>query len=186
MAELIVPDKIYTLQEFETVVAENPNRLLELINGKIVEKVTSDTHGMIAINIGSELRQWLKRTGIKGHYGTQVSHRRQNDTRNERLPDVSFRFSDEGTKDRPVEGMPDFAVEIKSRGNSLNELRDKVRFYLANGTHLAWIVIPSQRKVEVYTDAASESTIIDGEMVLSGGETLPDFSITLDEVFFGI
>ena len=38
--------------------------------------------------------------------------------------------------------MPDFAVEIKSPDDKLNEMREKAAYYLANGTKLVWLVYP--------------------------------------------
>ncbi len=49
-------EKTYTLAEFDAYAAQHPDKRLELIDGTIVEKVTSEEHGKIIINIGSELR----------------------------------------------------------------------------------------------------------------------------------
>lgn len=81
---MVIQDKLYTLTEFEAVLVQAPDALLELINGRIVEKVTSEEHGKIVINIGSELRAWLKQSPqIKGHYTTESSHRVPDDIYNE-------------------------------------------------------------------------------------------------------
>lgn len=116
---MVIQDKLYTLGEFDAFVQQHDG-LFELIDGRIVEKVTSEEHGKIVINIGSELRSWLKRSAqIKGHYTTESSHRVPNDVHNERRPDVAFRLTSESVStDAALNLMPDFAVEVKSLANT--------------------------------------------------------------------
>ncbi|MEZ4711462.1 MAG: Uma2 family endonuclease [Caldilineaceae bacterium] len=54
--------KTYTVAEFDEFrqLPANKNRLFELINGEIVEKMPTEQHGVIALNIGSELRAYAK------------------------------------------------------------------------------------------------------------------------------
>jgi Uma2 family endonuclease len=175
-------EKLYTWEEFEAYAESHPDALLELIDGRIVEKVTNEKHGKISINIGAELRAWAKLKKIKGHYGVDNSYRIPSDEHNERRPDVSFRFTDEEAKEKIAETLPDFCVEIKSLTNSYDELREKARFYVAHGARLVWLVYPSRRIVEVYfADGSNELFSI--EDTLEGGDVLPDFSMTVADIF---
>jgi len=180
---MVISEKIYTIEEYEAYAAAHPDQLLELIDGRIVEKVTSEEHGKIVINIGSELRLWSKRTGHPGHYSTESSHRRPEDEKNVRRPDVSYRVTDEDVSSASaLDTMPDFAVEVKSSSNSYEELREKARFYLANGSRLVWLVYPTRLIVEVYfADGSSE--LYKEEDTLSGGEVLPGFEMAVSDIF---
>jgi Uma2 family endonuclease len=71
---------------------------------------------------------------------------------------------------------------VKSRRNTYEELRDKARFSLANGSHLVWLIYPSRRIVKVYyADGSSE--LFTEEHTLSGGKVLPGFEMTVTEIF---
>ena len=182
---MLISEQLFTIKEYEAFVATHPERLFELIDGRIVEKVTSEEHGKIVINIGSELRFWQKKNKIKGHYSTESSHRNSEDEHNERRPDVSFRFTDElVSKESAVYTMPDFAVEVKSTGNTYEELREKAKFYLANGTKLVWLVYPTRRIVEIYFEDGS-SELFQTEHSLSGGDVLPGFEMKVTDIFEG-
>jgi Uma2 family endonuclease len=180
---MTISEKLYTLSEFEALCDEQPERLLELIDGRIVEKVTNEKHGKIATNIAAELRAWVKRSAnIRGHYGVENTYRLPDDDMNERRPDVSFRY----TTDKPSEmihvGLPDFAVEVKSPKNTYEELREKAQFYLEHGTQLVWLVYPVKQIVEVYfVNKPSELYTIDD--TLDGGDILPGFQMTVADVF---
>jgi Uma2 family endonuclease len=52
-------------------------------------------------------------------------------------------------------------VEVKSSKNGYDELREKARFYLANGARLVWLVYPTRQIVEVYfADGSSELLVL--------------------------
>lgn len=180
---MLLQEQLYTIEEFESYVDAHPELVLELINGRIVEKVTSEEHGKIVINIGTAIRLWQKKVGIKGHYSTEATHRLPNSKENGRRPDFSFRLTDEQvSKATAIYQMPDFAVEVKSLKNSYDELREKARFYLANGSRLVWLVYPSRRIVEVYFADTTSELYKDGD-TLSGGDILADFEIEVSEIF---
>lgn len=176
--------KAVTIKEFEEIQAlpENRDRLLELIDGEIVEKVVTHEHGIIAGLIVTEINLYLRQHKI-GRAAVEARHRPAQDDQNDRLPDVSF----VGDLDKAVVRagavpyMPDLAVEIKSPDDSLKEIRAKARFYLANGTRIVWVVLPERKTVEVYTP--QEELIVSGDETLSGGDVLPGFSMTVSAVF---
>src|SRR3954468_10386395 len=77
--------------EFEKFLAapENRDKHFELINGEIVEKVVTQKHGIIAVNIASAIKVYLRNNRI-GRVAVEVRHRAPDDDANELLPDVSF------------------------------------------------------------------------------------------------
>ncbi len=56
---MAVDHKLYTVEEFEQIAdsPENAHRLLELIDGEIVEKMPNEEHGIVAMNIAAA-RHW--------------------------------------------------------------------------------------------------------------------------------
>ena len=180
---MVISDKRYTISDYEQYIATHPDSLFELIEGRIVEKLTSEEHGRIVINIGSELRFWCKQNQIQGHYSTESSHRLTENDYNERRPDVSFRYTEESVSNKSaIYGMPDFAVEVKSTGNTYEGLREKAQFYIDNGSRLVWLVYPSRRIVEVYFNDGSSELFRD-EHILSGDDILPNFQMTVSDIF---
>jgi len=181
---MVVSDKTFTLKEFEAYAAAHPDLLLELVDARIVEKVTSEEHGKIVGWLVHLIIVYLQaHPEIKGHWGVEASYKPVDDDKNERRPDVSLRITDEAVnKDSYVEGMPDFVVEVKSTHNTYDELREKARFYLAHGTRLVWLVYPTRRIVEVYfADGTSE--LFKEEHTLSGGAVLPEFEVKVSDIF---
>jgi len=107
-------EKRYAVDEFEAMAdaPENVDRLLELIDGEIVEKVPTEEHGLLSSNIIGPLWVWVQ-TRRKGRVVVEVRHRALADQHNARIPDISYReTNDPPVKKGSVPQMPDFAVEI--------------------------------------------------------------------------
>ncbi len=176
-------ERLYTVAEFEDLLAhsENHDRLLELINGEIVEKMPTEEHGELQAIIVAALVAFVLPRKL-GRVGVEVRHTIPNGDANSRLPDVSFIA---GNRPRVTEGsvpqMPDLAVEIKSPDDSLKKLRDKADYYMLNGTRLVWIVDPAKQLVIVLTPD-EEEILVNGE-ILTGGDVLPGFSLPLHDIF---
>lgn len=177
-------ERLYTVAEFEEFLRqpENTDRLFELIHGEIIEKMPTEEHGMIAINIGAPLTIFVKRQKL-GRVGVEVRHRNAKDTYSSLMPDVSFTGGQRPmVTEGSVQQMPDLAVEIKSPDDTLKLLRQKAAYYLANGTRLVWLVIPGKRYVEIHRPDREEE-IAFGSDVLDGGEVLPGFTLPVAEIF---
>jgi len=181
---MVVEEKRYTVDEFEEFIAlpENTDRLFELVNGEIVEKMPTLKHGIITLNLGGEVRAFVKPRKL-GRVATEVCHQMPKDNENARLPDVSF-YSDTSrpTPERgPVPYMPDLCVEVQLPDDSLKELLEKAKYYLANGARMVWLVYPEKQLIEVLTLDARQLLTID-EM-LDGGDVLPGLVLSVRDVF---
>jgi Uma2 family endonuclease len=176
-------EHLYTVAEFEQLLTqpENRDRLLELINGEIIEKMPTEEHGEITLIIGGALRTYVI-THKLGRVGVEVRHRMPTDDANSRLPDISFIA---GNRPRVTEGsvpqMPDLAVEIKSPDDSLKALREKAHYYLLNGTRMVWIIEPAKRFV-VFLTPDEDEILMEGE-TLTGGDVLPGFELPVSDIF---
>ncbi|HTI50980.1 MAG TPA: Uma2 family endonuclease [Planctomycetaceae bacterium] len=161
------------------------DRLCELIDGTLVEKVVGYEESILAGAILAWLRNFVRprRLGIvAGEAGTLkfapglVF-----------IPDVSFvAFASLPGGKRPREPIPhiipDLAVEILSPSNTAKEMQRKLVAYFRNGVKLVWFVDPQQRTVEVYT-APKSRTVLKASQVLTGGSVLPGFRLKLRDLF---
>lgn len=190
---MIIDKQLYVVEQFEQFMQQPENRdcLFELVHGEIREKVVTQEHGIIVMNIGSEIRVWVKPRKL-GRVGTEISHRSPGDRYNDRRPDVSFTAG----VDEPVvtEGsmqrMPDLAVEVKSPGNTQRQLREKAEYLLQNGSRIVWLVYPVSRTVEVCTltdsgtvPGAMQIQTLDENGTLHGGDVLPGFTLAIRDIF---
>lgn len=97
------------------------------------------------------------------------------------VPDVAFWAPGRapGTRDEAL--PPTLAVEIRSPGQSLESLRGKCRFYVANGVDVAWLIDPDGRTAEVF-DASSGHAQLSPDGVLAS-RYVPGFELKLADLF---
>jgi Uma2 family endonuclease len=182
---MAVRPKLYRSDEFLALenLPDNAGRILELIDGEIVEKLPSFSPSRIAMLIGHFLLNFAHNLGyVTGADGGYVMSER--DVFN---PDVGY-ISKERLPvlpEREVPVPPDLAVEVKSPTDTKRALRLKVERYLAAGTRLVWLVFPEERVVEVYRPSEDVHSVgIDG--VLDGGDVLPGFTLKVRDIFAGL
>ncbi|HIK12323.1 MAG TPA: Uma2 family endonuclease [Oscillatoriaceae cyanobacterium M33_DOE_052] len=77
---------------------------------------------------------------------------------------------------------PDFVVELRSKNDTKEKLRDKMKEYRANGARLGWSIDPQTQQVEIYRPDR-EVEILDKPASLSGEDVLPGFVLDLTEVW---
>jgi Uma2 family endonuclease len=176
--------RLYNRAEFERFIArpENSQRLFELIEGQIVEKMPTEEHGIIAGIIITAINIYLKQNRI-GRAAVEARYRATDDQHNDRLPDVSFTsdLSQPVTREGAVNRLPDLAVEIKSPGDTFQQMTDTARYYLNNGSRMVWLIYPRQKLVEVLT--ASDRLLLTSDDTLDGGDVLPGFQLPVKEIF---
>jgi Uma2 family endonuclease len=171
-----------TTEAFEEFLATHREGLYELIEGEIVEKMVTEEHGNSASKIVIAIGIYLRQNKI-GRVLVETRYSPKDDTYNDRLPDVSFRRTDAAMVKRgAIKGMPDLAVEIKSPDDTNKQMRATADFYLANGCKMVWLVFPDKKFVEVHLPDGNYETYVEGDTI-SGGDVLPDFSITVAEIF---
>ncbi|MGF1478342.1 MAG: Uma2 family endonuclease [Cyanophyceae cyanobacterium] len=76
---------------------------------------------------------------------------------------------------------PDFVLELMSPSDSLSEIQEKMKEYLANGVRLGWLINPQARSVEIYRQG--EVKVLSSPKTLSGEEVLPEFVLNLQIVW---
>jgi Uma2 family endonuclease len=178
--------KPYTIDEYEQFVArpENAERIFELINGEIIEKVPTEEHGLIGGNLTGSIWNFNREHKL-GRVTVEPRHQTPDDRYNSRLPDVAFTSRARAlplVTQGAVPQMPDLAIEIKSPTDSLRKMRDKAAYYLANGAQLVWLVLPDKRLIEIYR-ASGEVDVLTENDTLDGEAVLPGFTLPVRDVF---
>jgi Uma2 family endonuclease len=77
---------------------------------------------------------------------------------------------------------PDFVAELASPTDRVDELKEKMREYVANGVRLGWLIVPDARRVIVYRPDAGPHTLEDPES-LTGDPVLPGFRLDVARIF---
>lgn len=158
----------------------------DLIDGKLVRMSPAGReHGRLAQWLGSLVLMFVRPRGLGEVYGAETGFilRRKPDV--VLGPDVSFVRCERLTPDLPVEGYlpltPDLAVEITSPSERAGEIRRTVQKYLDAGVPLLVLVYPRRREIIVYRYGEPTTLRIGG--VLDGGDLLPGFAVTVEEIF---
>lgn len=164
---------------------ERDRRLVELLDGVLVEKPMGARESFLAMTLGMHLLQFVRahRLGIVGGADCLM---RIVDGRN-RLPDVNYtswgRLPTDDAHLQPIADFsPDLAVEVLSESNTPGEIAQKLREYFQSGSRLVWVVEPDDRTVAVYT-APDTFTTLTAADTLDGGAVLPGFTLPLTDLF---
>jgi Uma2 family endonuclease len=78
--------------------------------------------------------------------------------------------------------VPDLAVEVISKSNTLMEVVDKLDDYFHAGVRLVWVVMPVQRKIYVYRSPTDIRILQPGDD-LDGGDVIPGFRVPVQDLF---
>ena len=77
---------------------------------------------------------------------------------------------------------PDFAIELRSPTDGLDELKDKMRAYIQAGVQLAWLIDPSSQTVYEYRPSTVPREYQQPQ-TMSADPVLPGFVLDLAEVW---
>ncbi len=164
---------------------DHTDRLYELVDGVLVEKAMGFAEGVLAADIVFVLKTYLAKQDLGLVAGADAPLRLIPGV--VRLPDVTFVSWDQlpghQVPPDPIAGLiPNLAVEVISRGNTVQEMKRKVREYFLAGTSLVWLVNPFKRIVEVYTPPEHHVILTEAD-TLDGGPVLPGFKLPLQQLF---
>jgi len=166
---------------------ERDKRLVELIDGTLVEKPVGWIEALIAVRLITALNNFAmpRKLGVvAGADGTlrMVSGR-------VRLPDVTFvSIADLPGGQVPPESIPTLpptlAIEVLSKTNTAAEMRQKVKEYFESGSKLVWVVDPPTKTVAVFETISEKPTrTLREHESLDAGNVLPGFSLSLADLF---
>lgn len=78
--------------------------------------------------------------------------------------------------------VPDFVIEVLSRGNTRAEMARKRREYFQAGVQLVWMVDPRSRTIAAYRTPEDVTVFTEGDAI-TGGDVLPDWTFSLAALF---
>lgn len=160
-------------------------RLYELIDGFLVEKVMGYRESLVAVEISTAIRNFVKSGNLGAVSGADGMISLFPGL--VRIPDVAFT-----SKNRFIGGKitseaipkiaPDLVVEVLSEGNTETEMRLKRSNYFDAGVKLVWMIDPASRTASIYS-SPDHCTVIGGDQPLEGADVLPGFKLPLKDVF---
>lgn len=78
--------------------------------------------------------------------------------------------------------VPDFVIELRSKSDSLQKIKKKMREYIENGVRLGWLIDPYEKQVHIYR-GNGEIEILENAEKVSGENVLPGFELDLTEIW---
>lgn len=155
-------------------------RLFELIEGRVVFKMSDTKHSDTQTLLGARLTYYFFAKPI-GRVRTEFEYRLWPDNPHEgRLPDLSVILNESlEREERYATRAPDLAIEIVSYDDRWTMLHEKAELYLAKGSRVVWIVDPYRKGVMIITAAGQRW---ENER-LTCPELLPGLSLTMAEIF---
>jgi len=161
----------------------DPEKSYEIVNGQPEEKERAGgKHGVICLNLGGELRNYLK-TSKRGLVCSEVNF---NLGKNERIPDIAFvaaeRIPPGGMPESVVGFAPDLAVEIISPNDVHDKVSEKVLEYLEAGVRQVWLISSKLQSITIFR-SPTDVQVFTGESELVSEDLLPGFRCSLKEIF---
>ena len=188
---LQLPDEIalqVTREQFAALAVANRDLRLErtATGHLIVNPPTGGETGHRNFSITGQLSVWFEANDTLGKaFASSTGFDLPNGAN--RSPDASWVRKErwEALTPEQREGFvplcPDFVVELRSKTDSLKELREKMQEYMDNGTQLGWLIDPKNKRVEIYRPGQVVE-ILENPSKLSGEEILPGFVLALKRI----
>jgi Uma2 family endonuclease len=165
-------------------IEQRENRLYELVDGVLVEKIMGTPESRIAMAIGAAIEDFIAADDMGIVVGADGMFRLPANL--VRMPDVAYaswdHFPSGELEEAVPEVAPDLAVEVLSPGNTPGEMSRKLREYFRAGVRLVWFVDPAARLVTVYT-SPTRSKVVPLTGTLDGGKVLPGFELPVASLF---
>jgi Uma2 family endonuclease len=160
-------------------------KLLELVDGVLVEKAVGTREGLIGglilVEVWGFLRKHKLGKALPGDSALRLMPGLV------RVPDVSFIAKGQLPGGKfpmtPLASLyPDLAIEVLSKGNTRGEIARKLRDYFLAGTKLAWVIDPKRESAKVYHAPDKVREVAPGG-ILDGEAVLPGFQLNLHDLF---
>jgi Uma2 family endonuclease len=164
---------------------DKEDRLYELVDGVLVEKVMGYKESGIAMDLVMFLGLFVREHDLGLVTGPDGTVRLLGGL--VRMPDVAFvswnQLPDRFLPTEPVPDLaPDLAVEVLSEGNTAAEMQQKLKEYFLAGVRLVWFIDPDTRTATVYTSPETARKLTEND-ALDGGDVVPGFRLPLKQLF---
>lgn len=174
-----------TFKDLEKLQADCLDYRMELVGGEIIVMSPSGLEsGEVVAEIIAQLRNWVRPRKLGRVIANGGGFRLPNADGDVRAPDAAFVRTEKLLF--PTEGyaelVPDLIFEVKSKGDKLPKLRQKIQDFLELGTLVGVLVDPRIRTMEVYRPMREKIVLRDGD-VLEVEELLPGWKLPVAEVW---
>ncbi len=184
----IPPELKFTDDEFEQIVAFNQELRLELTaQGElIIMSPTGGETGNLNFDLTGQIWFWNRKNNLGKAFDSSTGFKLPNGAT--RSPDASWILLERWEELTPQQRKkylplcPDFAVELVSESDDVEDTRKKMREYIANGLRLGWLINPKDKQVEIYR-IGKEVEVLKSPNCLSGEDVLEGFSLDLQVIF---
>ena len=183
------PPGMATIKDVIRHVDGPKRRLVELVDGTLVEKPMGFAESRVAMKLGVRLGRHIEDNGEPGVLTGEAGTIRVLE-KFVRIPDIAYTSWDRLPNGQiPVakvpEVVPNLCVEVLSEGNTVAEMARKLKEYFVAGVDLVWFIDPDERKVRVFT-SPDDVTTLGVKDTLTGGAVLPGFAVPVAELFVGL
>ncbi|MBD2042633.1 Uma2 family endonuclease [Microcoleus sp. FACHB-672] len=177
-----------TDEQFEQLAAANQDLQLELTaKGElIIMPPTGGETGNRNLDIEGQLWLWNRQTKLGKAFNSSTGFKLPNGAT--RSPDASWVIQErwdvltQQQRKKFLPLCPDFAIELVSETDDVEETRKKMQEYISNGLRLGWLINPKIRQVEIYRQNR-DVEVLDSPATLSGEDILPAFILDLQAIF---
>jgi Uma2 family endonuclease len=174
-----------TDEQFYQLCINNPELTIERTakGVLIVMSPVGGESGSQEMNLGGELYLWNKQTNLGKVFSSSTLFKLPDG--GDRSPDAAWvelsRWQNLTPEQRrkfpPI--APDFVIELRSRTDDLELLREKMQEYMDSGVKLGWMFNPQDQQVEIYRQG-QEKEVRSLPTELSGETVLPGFALQVE------
>ena len=182
----MVATRPITVEAFEALPREGR---WELVDGEPVETTPSaDESSSTGATILGLLWSHVRPRGLGRLYGSDGGFVLFPDRETVRVPDVAFVRAERAPRGQARKSFPrlapDLVVEVLSPSDRASEVVAKLEMYQKAGVPLIWLVDPNNETVTIIAAGHATRVVKRGD-TLDGGEVLPDFSVSVSDIFAG-
>jgi Uma2 family endonuclease len=178
----------FTDDEFEQLAAANRKLRIELsATGELIlMPPTGGETGNRNFEIYIDLGIWNRQQALGKAFDSSTGFRLPNGAT--RSPDAAWitlnRWENltSAQRKRFLPLCPDFAIELVSETDDVEDTRSKMQEYLNNGLRLGWLINPKARQVEIYRPSQAVE-LLNAPQSLNGEDVLTGFSLNLHPIW---
>ncbi len=186
---IIIPQSLKVTQEqfVQLAIVNRDVRLERTATGElIIMPPTGGNTGKRNIDLTFQLQAWNRKTKFGVAFDSSTAFQLPNGA--DRSPDAAWIRQERWDALTPEQQetfpplCPDFAIELRSKSDNMEPLRQKMQEYLDNGLRLGWLIDAKNKRVEIYRQDR-EVEVLESPVSLSGEDILPGFVLDLQVIF---